>query len=306
MKKLISLGMVLGLMACAKAPQGQPADLKTPVQGIIGGEAVSADDPIAHSTVQLYILIQEKDEKTGQVGYNVAECTGSLISEDVVLTAGHCTQENPKQIFVYFSKDVPKDLNEFLKGLLDNPLVHEVIGGVTAPAWAKLNDKKLKNWGDIALLKFQGKAPADYTPANLITKETKLVDGMPITLAGFGLTQPLVDQFHQVEATELRKVTVSIQQAKYSRTEIMLATGQGKGSCHGDSGGPGFVTAGGENVIAGITSRADIDTDPKGACTGLTVYTAVAPYLKWISESVSYLDSDKFQPAPIEQPHLSL
>lgn len=302
MKKFISLAMVLGLLACAKAPQSGQTTSDSPIVGIIGGTAVSAKDPIAHTTVQVYAFIKEKDPKTGEEGYGLASCTGSLVAEDVILTAGHCTQANPAQLFIYFSKDVPTDMQAFVDGRQSNPLVRQVIGGVTNPAWSKLTDDQEKNWGDLSLLKFTGSIPAGYKTADLIPADAKLTNGMKITLAGFGLTQPLVDENHQVQATELRKVSVKIDDVNFSETEMMLKTDQGKGSCHGDSGGPGFVSVGGHSVIAGITSRADMKTDPQGSCVGLTVYTAIAPYLGWISDTVSFLDSADFKTAPIAEP----
>jgi secreted trypsin-like serine protease len=293
MKKLLSLGMVLGLLACAKAPQGMTGTSDSTVAGIIGGDAVSADDPMAHTTVQIFAQTDE----------GVAGCTGSLVAADVILTAGHCSVSNPNDIIIYFSKDVPSDLQSFFKDWRQNPLVRQVVGGVTNPAWAKLKPTQKANWGDMSLLKLEKPAPSGYEPATLISEKTALTNGESITLAGFGLIQPLVNG-NQVETTELRKVDVTVKNAKYSKTEILLDTSHGKGSCHGDSGGPGFVSVGGQNVIAAITSRADISTDPNGECTGNVIYTAVAPYLSWISETVTYLDSADFKPAPIAQPDL--
>jgi hypothetical protein len=302
MKKLISLGMMLGLLACAKAPQLGSASSTDLAAGIIGGDAVSANDPIAHTTVQIFTLIEQTDPKTGQQGYGVAGCTGTLVSNDVILTAGHCSTENPQNIFIYFSKDVPSNLESLLEGWKTNPLVRRVIGGMTDPAWAKLTDSKTKNWGDLSLLKMADVAPQGYTTAALMPDGAKLSNGETITLAGFGLIQPLTDPDHQVDTTELRKVDVQIKNAKYSKTEILLDTAHGKGSCHGDSGGPGFVSVGGQNVVAAITSRADLKTDPQGQCVGNTIYTALEPYLGWISQTVSYLDSADFKPAPIAEP----
>lgn len=285
--------MVLGLLACAKAPQNMTGTSDSTVAGIIGGDAVSADDPMAHTTVQIFAQTDE----------GIAGCTGSLIAADVVMTAGHCSVSNPNNIIIYFSKDVPADLESFLKNWRQNPLVKQVVGGVTNPAWAKLKPTTKVNWGDMSLLKIESAAPAGFQPATLISASTKLENGETITLAGFGLIQPLVNG-NQVDTTELRKVDVTIKNAKYSKTEILLDTANGKGSCHGDSGGPGFVSVDGKNVIAAITSRADISTDPNGECTGNVIYTDVAPYLSWISETVAYLDSADFKPAPIAQPDL--
>jgi len=302
MKKLISMTIALGLLACAKAPQSGQTASASAIAGIIGGTAVAANDPIAHTTVQVYMLITEVDPQTNRQVTELASCTGSLVSDDVILTAGHCAVADPSDMFIYFSKDIPSDMKSFVQGRQNNPLVRQVVGGLTNPAWAKLTAKKTKNWGDMSLLKFEGSAPSGYSTATLISADAKLANNESILLAGYGLVQPLLDENNQAEATELREVTVSIKDANFSQTEIMLATDQGKGSCHGDSGGPGFVTVNGQQVVAAITSRADTKTDPQGQCVGDTIYTDVAPYLGWISQTVSYLDSASFQPAPIAQP----
>ena len=67
----------------------------------------------------------------------------------------------------------------------------------------------------------------------------------------------------------------------------------GKGACHGDSGGPAYVQDKNGNVfLAGVTSRADEATDPEGKCIGKTIYTKVQPYLTWISTESDKLNND--------------
>ena len=299
----VSLLALMGLVACSpqSATQSSVNAPGSDSSGIIGGEAVSSSDPIDHSTVQIISLIAQQDPVTGKMGIGgAAFCTGTILAKDIVVSAAHCTVYNPQLMFVLFSDQVPKDLNTLFNSFPGNPLLRQVAGGMTSPQWPKLNDQSATagNWGDISLIKFNGGLPSGYVPAKLINSAQRVNSGDTVTLAGYGYTNGNPVK----KATELRKVDVTIKDANYTKTELMINTANGKGSCHGDSGGPAYVTIGGAQYLTGLTSRADQATDPKGQCIGLTVYTNVQAYLTWISDSIRVLEAPDYKLQPIPQP----
>ena len=178
-------------------------------------------------------------------------------------------------------------------------MVRRVAAGVAGPAWKDLHDGQDTNWGDISILRFTGGLPDGFAPATLAAKDLQLKSNEDILLAGFGLT----DGVNKTQATQMNKVTVKIMDPNFSDTEMKVGNTPGKGPCHGDSGGPAYVTAtDGTSVLAGITSRADTETDPKGQCIGNTIYTKIQPYLSWISDESNKLNNDPQYGTVIQQP----
>lgn len=249
--------------------------------GIVGGDVVAATDAIAHSTVQLMDI-----ETSGR-------CTGSLIGENLVITAAHCTQIDPRNIIVIFATQVPRNFDE-----LRQMKLRRVIGGKTSELWPKVTKDTLHNWGDIAILKFEGDLPEGYTPIKLLQKQEALQTGMKLTLAGFGLT----DNIQKIRSTGLRKTTTILAHASYSETEFLMDQRQGTGACHGDSGGPALVNIQGTDYLAGITSHGT--DDPKDTCLQFSVFTNVTAHLSWIQKTVAELLAIDFKGKPMPQPNI--
>jgi secreted trypsin-like serine protease len=261
---LALIGISLSFTACSPSAiqvqnQGR-IDYSGSTDGIIGGVAVNAADPISQSTV---LLIDT------QIG---ALCTGSLISTNLVLTAAHCTNVNPKNIIVVFSTTVPHSAADLTKMTF-----RRVVGGKTSDLWPQLTSTQTKNWGDIAILKFEGSLANGYKPATLASRIGSVRTGSNVVLAGFGL----IDGVQKTRATELRKTSVVVADGNYSQSEFLMDQHQGRGACHGDSGGPAYLSVGSSNIIVGITSRGT--QDPKDTCNGFSVYTSVAAHAAWIS-----------------------
>ncbi len=295
--KISLLAGALIFTACSKMHMGD-AGSSSSSNGIIGGNDVAANDDISKTTVQIYTIQTQRDNLGHTSISGVAGCTGSILAKDIILTAAHCTTENPNYIILYFSAVPPKDMRAFLNSIPSNPLVRRVTGGKVGDNWPKLTAGKTTDWGDIALLKFRGGLPASYKTAQLLPENIALHAQQSITLAGFGIT----DGLKETPPTSLLKVDVDILDPNFSKSEMMLDTRNGKGPCHGDSGGPAYVSVNNQRYVAGTTSRADDKTDPKGLCIGDTVYTKVQPYAAWIENSMKILQSPKFKPVMIPQP----
>lgn len=256
-----------------------PLEVVEASEGIIGGSVVSATDPLAQSTVALM------DIASGSL------CTGTIVGANLVLTAAHCTAEDPTNIYVIFSDKLPKDIYD-----MQMKIARRVVGGRTSPMWASLKADQEKNWGDIALLKFSGSLPQGYKPAKLLSTIKSVTNGMPTTLAGFGLK----DGVRKTESEEMRKTEVTVQSVSFSETEVMLDQSKGKGACHGDSGGPAYVTVKGASALMGVTSRGA--NDPNDNCGVSSIYTTVTGHLGWLKSTAKELMSPNYKPTKIQQP----
>lgn len=291
MKRILGLLAVMALAACGQK-QGQSINDGTSTAGIIGGTAVSVMDPINHSTVQIVHPEFVKDENGQMVLDRLSTCTGTVVSSDIILSAGHCSNKDPRQLILIFSNKIPSNWQLFFSTISRNPAVRRVVAGVTAPNWVHLTQTTEKNWGDVSLLRFTGGLPASYVPAQLVPADAQLTTS-DVVLAGFGET----DGVQKTQATQLMKVTTKISDPNFSESEIQVDNVDGHGACHGDSGGPAYVTD-----LVGVTSRADEKTDPKAVCVGKTIYASVQYYLDWIASESKKLDADQSYGTVIAEP----
>lgn len=283
------LGGLLGaiaLSACQKKFDGQLANSNENAS-IIGGTLVEKESYLAQSTVAILSAHMDGDKEV------TAICTGSLLPGNFVVTAAHCMDD---MMVVVFDKAVT-DKSVMLP--VDHASVH--------PLWRThqqhlqrlqlLEDSKqpiseedmnlvTRNNGDIAVIHFAGKAPENYVPATILRKANALQNGGEVVLAGFGITDGIAKSG---EGT-LLETKVQIADAKFTETEVKLDQTQGKGACHGDSGGPAYVNLGGRMYLWGVTSRG-VD-DEQDTCGKFSAYTSILPYTKWLITSMKLMTKD--------------
>lgn len=232
---------------------------------IIGGRTATRKDEVTFTTVSLI------DTEQGSL------CTASILSETIAVTAAHCVEGRVEAMKLSFGINVSK--NRFRQ-------VQEV---AVPELWQRKNhhgyDESVRDvnldaehdTGDIALVKFSGGLPPGYRPAAVMGNH-KLVDGETVTLAGYGITNGSRD----TGAGRLRLVDTQIKNANFSRSEVSIDQSHGKGACHGDSGGPAFITSpNGGYQLWGITSRGQ--GGPPDDCNGFAIYTKIKSYSKWIN-----------------------
>lgn len=226
---------------------------------IVGGVAVEANDPLARSTVALYLV-----DGNGRA----AICTGSLINQSTVVTAAHCVQ-GVKQAAVVFARDVRR-LDRIPKNR-----IRPVVGATANPNYHP--DDGMFYWNDIAVIRFQGGIPSGYEPATVMEKrasEIAVQPGAKVVIAGYGITAAEADNSGQ-----LRKTTMFVRMVTKNQSEVGLVNA-GHSACQGDSGGPAFVQVNGRYLLWGVTSRGD-------KYCSLSIYTKIQAYLKNTSASYS-------------------
>lgn len=266
----------ISLMACSQYPSHVSHSLpqEGSSNGIIGGQEIKGSEPYAPHIVGVY------DASMGSI------CTGSILSPSIIVTAAHCVESEASSLRLVFG-------NDFSSRAI-------VIRGVDAkqasPLWP-FRQNAPTNTGDIALIRFSGGLPAGYKPVRFLTDSSKLSDGMPVTLAGFGASDVVqvrdprsgaMMSDHQGSG-KLRYTDTTIVSATFTKSEFVTDSSKGRGACHGDSGGPAFVMVDGELVVTGVTSRSV--NDPGDTCAVGAAYTSIPFYSNWIVQTAKQLDA---------------
>ncbi len=247
---------IISLAACG-VPKSE-IHAKSLYSGITGGDLATGTEDFAKSTVMLI------DVKQG------ALCTASIIASNLAITAAHCVASPAQDLVLVFGTDI--QATDIIK--------RRVVAYETTPLWASRQNEQL-NTGDMALVSFSGGIPQGYQVARMLGDISKLSDGQEVLLAGYGEA----DSDSATGAGKLRSVSVKIAQVALSPSEILFMQTDGKGACHGDSGGPAYATVDGAAVLIGVTSRG-VDK-----CRSETIYTNIPYYADWIVRTAKSLSA---------------
>lgn len=242
---------------------------------IVGGEPVSEDDPIAKTTVALYITFPNSSRIQNF-------CTGTVIRTDVVVSAGHCIVDVADMLKV----SVPELLSrvkigfgtQIVRSLNDNRVKFTNVKTVNVHPEYKsdaLEDaEKGVAFYDISILHLSEPLPAEAVPAKLMDNLSDLKAGLTLTLAGYGVIR---GGNYPVSATELRRTDVVVDNPALNPVQFSYKNINGHSACSGDSGGPAYLIGqNGQLLLAGATSWGDQN------CTQLGVYTSVPALYSWI------------------------
>lgn len=294
MKNLIVVYGALFLFACSgeKSSQQIQQTQNLNSDSVVGGTDLSSADPISHFVVGLY------DEKSGFM------CTGSLIREDLVLTAAHCVDGAASNIVVIF------DVNFAAYDAKNVKVLRKATHAKVHSDYKTQNSSSI-DWHDIAVIQFTGGLPEGYKPVQILADSSLLKRDSVMHVAGYGATGVELEEvkakkdkkfrdaldsgdvfcsdksltycfrLNFLGSEHLRHTEVSIE--GLSETEIMTNESNGHGTCVGDSGGPMLHSSEGGFLLAGITSRGS------EMCNGPAIYTSVAAHKTWIEQALSEL-----------------
>lgn len=226
---------------------------------ILGGTDVQPKDPVAFSTVMLLNL------ESSEV------CTGTLVSERVLLTAAHCVPKETEHLQVFFSVNPLAEGSLVESAVIDRAEIH-----------SDFNPDDSLNSVDVALLLLSVKAPEFYEPVSLAVEEDYHVE-KHVVLAGYGVSSALKSEGFG----RLRKVFTTISAVQDFFFEVDQRSG--KGICDGDSGGPVFEIGSGKMKLMGV-SKLMYDKSQSGVTNCLTTsqFTSFegVSIQKWIQDFI--------------------
>jgi len=179
--------------------------------------------------------------------YGESLCTGTLITSDIILTAGHCFSSG--EVF-YSGKVKVGGKNYNATQYIVHPDYDE---------WSGLFSGLIYN--DAALVKLE-KSVSDITPVPILNSRNPKV-GNEIEIFGYG-------QRENGDYDKLYGGTMVISGMTKTHIEAYFG-GTGSNSCFGDSGGPAFLKIDGQLTVAGITSTGTRDDCLAGDTTKFTL-----------------------------------
>ncbi len=299
---LFASALALASLACQRGQVADSFNGQANDQGIIGGSVVADGHQIAKNTVAIF------DVEAG------ASCTGSIIAEDLVITAGHCLGSG--KLLLAFDRNFDQILEVVMNGTEEQfqaiqPKLRGPSRAAMHPNYIEFNkqiaalEERLQageqvseeeisavvestDQGDMLLLKFDGGLPAGFEPAKLLAQDIQLAIGGDVTLAGYGYTNGVT----HASDDKLRQVSVKIENPTHGAFEVLMNQKSGKGACHGDSGGPAFFAINGVNYLFGVTSRGY--KDDADDCSQFAVYSNMVAAHDWMESAKQELA----QPAP--------
>jgi uncharacterized protein (TIGR03382 family) len=197
-----------------------------------------------------------------------AACTGTLITPDVVLTAGHCIDTQPA-VVVVDTVDYGKPGGE--------PI--QVRASLAYPGWEGAYDV------GVVLLEHPASARPRLVAATCTVSEA-LVVGTAVHLVGFGLTTAAgTGSNSRLREGEVAIIDPACDGDPACNPAVapggeFTAGGRGVDSCFGDSGGPVYLDTPQGPALVGVVSRALGQAGPP--CGGGGVYVRADQVLSWV------------------------
>ncbi len=282
------LGLALGLTACNQN-LGQNNVETTTDSAIISGDLIKVRKEGGSRAV---VGLEFEDDK----GVRRFGCTGTLIASNAVLTAAHCLDlelmGKGKMVNVLFDNTYTTAANREARKITkakSHPLYNSLLRKFKA-----LNrgvPPKVTLDHDIAVLFFEGTAPASFAPAVLETDTKRDYSGATAYVFGYGRAKNYANNgteslLYSVGDLRLGKIPLddsySADQIRYFST---LQSDQKV--CQGDSGGPQFIVDGRGARIIGVNSAGGAQVYGGLDCSyGKSQATKVAYFAPWISQQL--------------------
>lgn len=266
MKKQILLFTLLIASGCGPNVHKASPLSATGNNAIVGGEV--ADNAIFAKHV---VAIYNRDFKYW--------CTGTLISNDTVLTAAHCLNNGTRFSYQLIFSKYPRASEQTTRPIAD--LKYHL----------DYQPATVNHRNDIGILRIKGSLPPGFAPMDLPTAKDVELKERNFYAAGYGVTT--AKRGNPSDSGILRYTAQQIVGSPINSSQSQFYVNQrnGRGICFGDSGGPAFMKFDNRRVVVGIASavyapssvgkgREDYDI-----CRYDAIYTSVFHYLDWIAKA---------------------
>ncbi|WP_413576026.1 S1 family peptidase [Bdellovibrio sp. HCB290] len=258
MKKLLLLLSFSLLAACQPEHSLTKSNIDDTNEEIAGGTKVTRFEALGKHMAHIYVPATK------------TVCTGTIIAENLILTAAHCIANPSHPVEIGFGLDWNDRDMEVRAGRA--VIKHSGFAG------AKSNFDR----DDVALISFSGSLPKEFKPAPLVKDTTYTKENGTFTAFGYGSTSGINGTGNQTG--RLRKVPMTIFSV-FSNKKIFASKHlSGKGVCFGDSGGAAFVKIKGVYHLMGVIGGVYWSQRPHDQCTAYSYYLSVPYYLPWIRE----------------------
>lgn len=234
-RRVVAIALTLGLLAA----------------GLGSAVAITDGEPDGNGHPYVGLMVAQDGD-----GNPLWRCSGTLISETLFLTAGHCTEAPAAHVEIWFDADVQS-------GIPGNGYPNSGDVGGTPHTHPQYNPNAfyLYDLGVVVLdepmvMDRYGALPTLNQLDSLAKKRGK--QDVTFTAVGYGLQKAFPDAASwKTQAQKIRMVAhptlVQINGGIVGDSSLILSNNTNTGgTCFGDSGGPNFV--GTSNVIAGVTS----------------------------------------------------
>ncbi|WP_374028869.1 trypsin-like serine protease [Bdellovibrio bacteriovorus] len=251
--------------------------------GIVGGEILGSNNPLSESTV--FVIHKDIEGKTGI-------CTGTLIDDDKVLTAAHCTTPGGRSQIAFTN-------NASCTIAAPKRTRRAVVDEAVHPDYTYFNKTLLNAGRDLAIMKFSGGIPEGYKVRALPSETYQASKDDQLVMSGYGVTSETAEDSGVLRFTTApaSRVVSNFYMAIVKTTVTVPGTiavqQPSNGVCSGDSGGPLYVHDGRDLTLVGITSMGLDVTATKEKdmriCHGVSLFTDLKPHLPWIKKQIESL-----------------
>ncbi|WP_296667797.1 trypsin-like serine protease [Demequina sp.] len=258
-RKSLALGAVVAATLAAT--------LATPASAITDG---AIDSTGAHPNVGVVVMYDAEGP--------LWRCTATLIADDVLVTAAHCTEAPATHAIVSFDTYIREDFAPYLPpsegddawnpateggSYMDPDTGHTWYAGQThtSPKYSGFTD--IKNWNDYGVVTLDGPVPgiepAELAPVGYLdTVKQPTLNKTLFTTVGYGTTVVKPDEGPRKPVASGANIIRQIAQEPGQKLspQILQVNGNGNdnrgtgGTCFGDSGGPTFL----DGYLVAVTS----------------------------------------------------
>lgn len=222
---------------------------------VIGGSSFADDQRIAAASVAIF----KYDVAEGAIYGN---CSGVLISENLIVTSAHCIRTGPKlgdkiganeRLILKFS---PRISFADMAADTDDKSQTRIVEGTAVREHPQfiLNRKSGDTPNDVALIKVES-IPSTAKPATLLQTSDVLKKGQRVLLSGYGRVDP--DHVDTVVLNISKLVTSIIDPVYKLRGQVSMKSSRTETLENGDSGGGSFVVVGSEVFLWGTHTFSD-------------------------------------------------